>query len=177
MDTRDILIVRQTCIKAAAEVRAGQPVLTSEATTPEQLAVDTVFLAQQFEEWCLRPEGFGESLGALERASSSGPEPPQRASGNGKGTAAAQPQAQKQTGEVVGGFDFNECPFHPEKTAPSKFGNFFCQEKSCDWEQKDFTNTDDDTGKKYVVTKVKFEGKWFTEDRFVEVLREQGALA
>lgn len=140
IEPKDILIVRQTAMKAAAEVWAARA-----EDAVDQVAVDVCFLAREFEEHMLREAGFTDSLVALQ----DGPQPtPIRKNGHQ-------------------GFDV--CPEHPDRVKDSKYGNFYCPGCEHGWEQKDFTNKEKD-GSKTVVTKVKWDGKWYDERQFAEVV-------
>lgn len=162
METRELLIVRQTCIKAAAEITAAHPE-TEVAYDPDgkpigEATVDignrVIQLAEQFETWALRGNG-GVDLEAASKvaASSSAPD----------------------------GFDIDKCPRH-HKSANSKFNPemrpLYCPEQGCEWARTDFVNTNEDTGDMTRVTKYRLtkEGKYQYPDQYMETLKAEGLL-
>lgn len=151
---KDVLICRQTALKAAVETHARIEGFTNAEESSELV----LGMAALFETWLLRSEGFGEALHALTVAQVAGLDGPQNEN-------VATPPVQKAAvaARTVGGFDIHKCPRHPKATGESKFGGLFCKNPECDWAEKEFINEDPDTMEKYVVVKYKLDGAWHTE--------------
>lgn len=187
-EIRDILIVRQTCLKAAAEVAAAHP--ESEVAYDEEghavgavtvaIGDRVLALAEAFETWALREEGLAEPESEPIAVSA-----PAQTVQNGHEAAApaASPPPVRQAAVAAPvaprsavGFDPSKCPLHPEKTDKSKYAGLFCKDKGCTWKRQSFVNNEGEPDA-YTVTKTKWRGKWYDDAELMQELVAEGVLA
>jgi hypothetical protein len=101
--------------------------------------------------------------------------------------APSQEQPEELERIPVDGEDFNPdvCPIHgkaEDGTFDTDMRPLYCEmykDQKCEWQRKDFTNTDDDTGERTFVTKyriVKGKGTFMKLDAYKAELRRRNLL-
>lgn len=196
IDGKDLLIVRQTCIKAAAEVVAahpetevaydpkGKPIGPSTVEIGDRLAT----LAERLETWALRAPAEDLATVAKRLLGQNGaapddddaddeedePAPPPRRQKKAKPAARRRrpdPEDDDDDDEPDDDVDLDVCPRH-EAAAQSTYvkGQLFCDAvKSCKWKRQMFKNEDGSR-----VVKWNWDERWLTRSQYVKALREEG---
>ena len=163
--------VRMAAIAAAAVATAGHPD-TEVAYDPDgkaigansvEIAVRIVAIAQTLETWVLEaPAG----LVAQAKAAGAVPHPAE--------------EELERAPVAEGDFNVDECPIHHEARASQyepELDPLYCTQ--CEWQRKDWINTDDETGEMKRVRKyriVKGKGTFMKLDAYMAELRSRGLV-